>query len=374
MPGVHKNTVAIFRDLRRLMMGAVLDSGDEGYVSAISIDNSRVSHEPILVVQPKNTDDVQKVIGYCASNDIRLTVKSGGHSANGYCLNSVGIVLDLVQMNSIKYSDDHNDLIVEAGIRWIDVYNFLKHEGDQRIVVGGGCPGVGVGGFLLGGGYSFLSRSLGLGSDNIEEIDLVAPDGRVYSVGPQSKDKNEKDLFWSMQGGGGGNFAIVTKFRLKLRKVHHPLMVGQVVFPFYRIDEVLSFYDKWSARLPNEMAVYGMMRNFSDPRNGGRPILTLRFTPIFNGPYEMGVEKLQPLLKLGPISSEFHAMTLPQWESFIGSATQVRGSSAYIRSVVMKEKCMAGAADVFKAHMARRPSQDSYIVWTQTGGAMKSFP
>lgn len=365
-----RNKTALFKDLSKQIEGAVLDNGDEGYFSTINIDNSRISLEPELVVRPQHTLDVSNVLKYCnGKNCIPLTVKSGGHSATGYCLNAEGIVLDLARLSHIRYSTNRSHLIVGAGARWIDVYRFLHEHQDKRIVVGGGCPGVGVAGFLLGGGFSFLSRSFGLGSDNVDGIEVVTTAGNVHVIGRKSRGA-EKDLFWAMQGGGGGNFAVATEFRLRLREVHHPLMVGQIVFPFYRIEEILEFYDNWIAdkSIPDGLAVYGMMRTFPDPRNDGKPILTLQFTPIFNGPYQQGINAVKKLLALRPITSEFHAMTLPEWENFIGSATKVAGNSAYIRSVVMEKKRMAGASQVFKKYMVRRPSPNSFIVWTHTGG------
>ncbi len=353
----------VFRDISSLIDGVVLDSGDPGYSETCTIDNGRVNHEPSLVVRPQHTKDVAALVKYCVTNSIRFTVKSGGHSANGYSLNSDGIVIDLVYMNEIRYVGKQS-LEVGAGTRWIAVYDFLRERRDRHIIVGGGCPGVGIGGFLLGGGFSFLSRSFGLGSDNVNEMEFVAADGSVHTVNAEKT----PDLFWALRGGGGGNFGIVTKFNIRLREVHDPLMVGQVAFPFHRIDEILEFYDKWVPTLPNEMAVYGMMREYPDPRRAGEPFLALRFTPIFNGPYADGIQLLQPLLKLRPITSEFHAMTLPEWEQFIGSATIVEGRSAYIRSVVVEKNKMHQATPVFRKHMAFRPTPASFIVWTHLGG------
>lgn len=363
----------IVRELAPHIQGVVLDAGDAGYNETIALDNSRISHEPIVVVRPDNSNDIRQTLMFCQKHTLPLTTKSGGHSANGYSLNSLGVVLDLVRMNKIEYVG-RNEIRVEAGARWIEIYNFLKAMGDHRIVVGGGCPTVGVGGFLLGAGFSFLSRSLGLGSDNITSLNIVTADGQERKISRRSRVRGKRDLFWALQGGGGGNFGVVTEFVLKLRNVADPLMVGQIVFPFHRIRKILQFYDQWAPHLPNEMAVYGMMRNFPDPRNNNKPIFSLRFTPIFNGNFKKGIGLLEPLLELGPITAEFHAMTLPEWENFIGSATRVRGSSAYIKSVVMKKSQLHNAYRTFQYFMSRRPSENSYIVWTHTGGKVTSGP
>ena len=361
---------AVLRDLSSKTSGAVLDSSDLGYADSRKIDNGRIIHDPFLIAQPNDANDVSAIVKYCVKQDIRFTTKSGGHSANGYALNSEGIVIDLLRLGDVAYAGPKNSTLdVGAGARWIKVYDFLRERQDPGIVVGGGCPGVGVGGFLLGGGYSFLSRSFGLGSDNVKSAEVVLADGTIDTV---SAEKN-KDLFWGLCGSGGGNFAVTTKFNIQRREVHDPLMVGQIVFPFYRNEEILKIYDKFVQTLPKEMAVYGMMRDFPDPRKRGRPILTLRFTPIFNGPYAKGIELLKPLLDLKPITSEFHAMTLPEWEQFIGSATLVEGRSAYIRSVVLEKGQLHKAYKVFMKHMSRRPSPDSFIVWTHTGGEVAAL-
>ena len=367
------NAYEIIRELGPQIQGALMDSGDQGYAETIAIDNSRVTREPLVVVRPDNASDISTTLQFCQQNNVPLTTKSGGHSATGYALNNLGIVLDLVRLNHIEYVGQ-DEVRVGAGTRWIEVYDFLHARGDRRIIVGGGCPTVGVGGFLLGAGFSFLSRSLGLGSDNISALKIVTANGEERNIKRSSKNKHDQDLFWALQGGGGGNFGVVTEFTLKLREVHEPLMVGQIAFPFFRIEEILPFYDKFAASLPNEMALYGMMRNFPDPRNNNQDIFTLRFTPVYNGKFEDGIKLLEPLLAKQPFLAEFYAMTLPEWENFIGSATQVKGHAAYIKSVVMKKNQMHKATRVFMEHMAIRPSQDSYIVWTHTGGAIKDGP
>lgn len=48
-------------------------------------------------------------------------------------------------------------------------------------IEGGTCPTVGVGGFVLGGGYGFFSRKYGLAIDNLLEIEIVVPTGTGVS-------------------------------------------------------------------------------------------------------------------------------------------------------------------------------------------------
>ncbi|PWU19927.1 MAG: hypothetical protein C5B50_05710 [Verrucomicrobia bacterium] len=372
----------IRRDLAGKITGRVLLAGDEGFSGSLAIDNGRVSLRPFIVALPGSTQDVASIVSYCHELGVPLTTKAGGHSAAGYCLNSEGVVLDLGDMNNVTLSKDGTKISIEAGTRWIKVYDFLRDLQSPYTVIGGGCAGVGVAGFTLGGGYSFISRSYGLGCDNVNGMQFVSPcgnildvDNKLFTDAKRKKDTDSVELYRALRGAGGGNFGIVTRIDLQLQKTNVPRpTMGQITFPFYRINEILEFYNKWVLTLPNEMAVYGMMRNFPDPRFGGRSSLALRFTPVYNGKFTDAVDLLKPLMALGPNDVELYTMTLPQWEDFVGTSTQVKGRSAYIRSLVFAPKTLTNdVAEICKYYFGRSLSDDSFIVWTHTGGRIRDF-
>jgi len=62
-------------------------------------------------------------------------------------------------------------------------------------VVGGRIQGVGVGGVILGGGYSWLTSRHGLAIDNMIEYELVQPNGNVVLV----NDHSYPDLFFGLK-------------------------------------------------------------------------------------------------------------------------------------------------------------------------------
>lgn len=63
-------------------------------------------------------------------------------------------------------------------------------------IVGGGAGTVGVGGYLTGGGHSWLSMTYGMAADQVLEIEMVTPGGDILVV---NECQNE-DLFWAMRG------------------------------------------------------------------------------------------------------------------------------------------------------------------------------
>src|SRR5208337_3088379 len=75
----------------------------------------------------------------------------------------------------------------------------------------GSSPDVGVVGYTIGGGMSWLGRAYGLSANNVEAIEMVTADGRLVRADACT----EPDLFWALRG-GGGSFGVVTAIELRL--------------------------------------------------------------------------------------------------------------------------------------------------------------
>lgn len=202
---------------RASLQGDLVMPGHEHYVRATRVDNGRIQQSPAFVVFAKAVEDVVYSIKAAKTAGLPLHIKAGGHSYAGYALHTGGVLLDLSPMKFISLSGEI--VTVEMGVVWSDLYGFLQNAGTDHIPVGGGCTSVGVAGFVLGGGYSFVSRSYSLGCDSLVSATIVTADGAVRRVAADSASTKERDLFWACQGGGGGNFGVVVQMQLR---VHRP--------------------------------------------------------------------------------------------------------------------------------------------------------
>jgi FAD/FMN-containing dehydrogenase len=339
------------------------------YADAVAIDNGRVQLAPGFIVQVNSTADVVACLRHAAKHGLRFTVKGGGHSATGYSLNSGGMVIDLSLLTDIRLDRERKVVTVQMGARWYQVYTYLQQSGTGLIPIGGGCPTVGIPGFVQGGGYSFVSRSYGMSCDNLRAVTLVLADGTVRTVGADS-DGEDRALFWALRGGGGGNWGVVLSMDIA---VHAPatekMLTAQLRFSAERAQQVIGFYNTWVETLPDAMAAYGIWGNSPDPAHPGQDIPTFGFTIIYNGDFAEGARLLQPLLEQSPLTVAINALTLPQFELINGASTLVKGRSAYIRAGVMPAEAFTPAAiAVFQKYMACAPSPDSFLVWTHAGG------
>ncbi|PVH74286.1 FAD-binding domain-containing protein [Cadophora sp. DSE1049] len=164
---------------------------------------------PLCIVHPTSSEDVSKAIKIISQHTCIFAIKSGGHAMfPGGSTAPGGIVLDLQLLNGLELSEDRGTLFLGTGNRWGAVYEFLMPW--NLTVVGGRVGDVGVGGFLLGGGISFISRRYGWGCDNVRNYEIVLANGTITNISYASN----PDLYFALRG-GGKNFGIVTRFDLE---------------------------------------------------------------------------------------------------------------------------------------------------------------
>ena len=136
-------------------------------------------------------------------------------------------MLDVAGFNQTSLDMEAKTLTVGSGQIWINLYNLVLSTNSSLVPIGGGCPTVGVSGFTQGGGISFISRSYGLGADNVLSMSLVMANGTAVVLDVPTLDENPYDpatdlpdspeaLLWALRGGGGGNWGVLTELTLQL--------------------------------------------------------------------------------------------------------------------------------------------------------------
>lgn len=127
----------------------------------------------------------------------------------------------------------------------VNVEDFMKtvldEYGYSSIVASAG--GVGMGGFILGGGYGLQSRMYGLAIDNVVSLNVTLPSG-------ESKEnvRDGNDLFWALLGSGGGNIGVVTSFEYRVYPSLDIKLAATVKVP---LSEMTQFLQRLADNEPN---------------------------------------------------------------------------------------------------------------------------
>lgn len=122
-------------------------------------------HKPACLVLPQSAEEVAAVVKVLNKYpDVRFAVKSGGHDPNlGHASVQDGVLISTKDLAGVTYDAEKQLAYVKPGGEWNDVIGVLDTEGVA--IVGGRLGLVGVGGYLLQGGISFLSSQYGLAAD-----------------------------------------------------------------------------------------------------------------------------------------------------------------------------------------------------------------
>ncbi|KAF8267728.1 FAD-binding domain-containing protein [Lactarius quietus] len=152
-------------------------------------------------VEPGSAQDVGLIIQILGKTRTPFGVKSGGHAINRGFSSTSGVQISLARFDTFKVNTESQTVELGPSLLWDDVYERLDPYGVT--VIGGRIPGVGVGGLILGGGYSYRSNEYGLAIDNVVAYELVLPNGTVTTVTAAND-----DLWFALRG-------IVTKFTVK---------------------------------------------------------------------------------------------------------------------------------------------------------------
>ncbi len=282
-------------DLSGISLAGRLATQDESdWDEARQTWNIVADQQPAAVAFVEGPDDVSKVVRFAADNDLRVVGQSTGHGA--VALGPVGdtIVIKTERMRRVEVDGDAQTARVEAGALALDVGEAAQAKG--LCSMPGSSPDVGVVGFTLGGGLSWLGRKYGFACNRVMAIELVTADGEARRVDAD----NEGDLFWALRG-GGGSYAIVTALHVALLP-HSELYAGTIIFPAEVGADAVRTYRDWAATQPDEVtSIVRFLRppplpDVPEPLRD-RPLLTIGVASI--GSEAEGRERVAPLREIG---------------------------------------------------------------------------
>lgn len=197
------------------MTGRVTLPGDDAYDAERRPWNLSVDQRPIAVAHPAGIADLRALLTAARGNGATVAVQPNGHGASGALDDA--ILVRTAAFDRLEIDPDARTAVLGAGVQWGAVIAALRGTG--LAVPSGTSPVVCAAGYLLGGGHSWLSRSVGLGAQSLRAAWLLRPDGSHGRVDGAS----DPDTMWALRG-AGGVVGIVTELEIDL--VEAPALCG----------------------------------------------------------------------------------------------------------------------------------------------------
>ena len=139
---------------------------------------------PDEVIYASSAEDVIAAVNRAKERGLTVGVRSGGHGWSGNHVRDGGVLLDLSAMTKFSVDKQNMTAIVEPALSGSTLLTKLMKE--NLFFPVGHCKGVGLGGYLLQGGFGWNGRALGLACESVLAIDYVDADGKKQQYEPDS--------------------------------------------------------------------------------------------------------------------------------------------------------------------------------------------
>lgn len=210
--------------------------GDTPYEVLRKGFNKRIEKYPFAIAKCTTTEEVSQAVAFGIKNNLAISIKSGGHSFEGFSSNNDGLVIDLSSMNEISWENE-NTINVGPGCKISHLYEVILPK--KKLLAAGSCGGVGVGGLTLGGGYGLFARKYGLTCDSLFEITMVDGKGNIINS------NDDPELLWACKGGGNGNFGVITSMKFSLNDAPDFLQSFRFTIKKINAQRAMGVLEKW---------------------------------------------------------------------------------------------------------------------------------
>lgn len=172
---------------------------------------------PLLVVFPKSTEEVSRVIRLCSTYKIPVVTRGAGSGTQGGAATVFGgLVLDLSRMDKIITIDKSSMVLTaQAGINGGVLEEKLNAEGVMLAHYPSSAAIASLGGYLAARGSGVMSTRYGKAEDMVLSMTVVLPDGTILDtlhVPNHAAGPGLLQLFV----GAEGTLGVITEVRIRI--------------------------------------------------------------------------------------------------------------------------------------------------------------
>lgn len=184
-----------------------------------------VPYKPSVIARPQTADDVAAIVTHCANNDIPFVVRGGGHDVQARSTVPDILQIDMRDINYVNVTPGKETAVIGGGVVLGKLLEQLEEH--QLMAPTGTVYSVGYVGWATLGGYGPLSPRFGLGIDQIMGATVINAQGKAVVA--------DKKLLEAIRG-GGGSMGIIVEMTIKV----YPLQEVMMACPTARLPNVVN--------------------------------------------------------------------------------------------------------------------------------------
>lgn len=231
-------------------------AGSAKYATARQIQNGRLDIRPLAIAYCESVDDIVQCIRWATRARIPISVRGGGHDYEGFSLCEGGLAIDVSRYRKLSVNEHRPIVRLGAGADVGTMYHALARS--KLTLPAGTCHSVGLAGLTAGGGFGLMGRRYGLLCDRLVRVMLVDADGNLRD---SSTDRYGEDVLWASQGGGGGNFGVLSDLFYEPIPLPDEVVLYSLTWEWPFAGEILERWMPWAHAQPEEHASICLLSN-----------------------------------------------------------------------------------------------------------------
>jgi glycolate oxidase len=182
-------------------------------------DGSVVKGQPEIVVFPRTTEDVSRIVKLAAAFQVPIVGRGAGTGLSGGALaRSGGLMIVFARMNKILEIDlEDRRAVVQPGVVNLDITRAVEHADYYYAPDPSSQKSCTIGGNVAENSGGPHTLAYGITTNHVTALELVLPDGEIVRIGSKQGDAPGYDLC-GLFVGSEGTLALVTEITLKLSR------------------------------------------------------------------------------------------------------------------------------------------------------------
>jgi glycolate oxidase len=172
---------------------------------------------PLLVVLPRTTDQVSRILKWCGENQVRVVPRGAGTSLSGGALPlEDGILLGMARFNRVLDIDLENRCcVVQPGVTNLAITRAVEADGFYYAPDPSSQIACSIGGNVAENSGGVHCLKYGLTTNNVLGVEMVLMSGEVIRLGGKSLDAAGYDLLGVVVG-SEGLLGVVTEVTVRI--------------------------------------------------------------------------------------------------------------------------------------------------------------
>lgn len=180
------------------------------------------NNRPHIIVYPDSTEHVSGVLKVANKYRIPIIANSGLTSLEGQNMHTRGpysISVSFDNLNKVlDFHPDDLDVVVQPGVGWQELDDFLKDEPEGKHLIFGPDPGIGaaIGGMVATSASGTNAYKYGTMKENVVNLTVVLADGKVLKTKQRPRKSSAGYDLTRLFIGSEGTLGIITEITVKL--------------------------------------------------------------------------------------------------------------------------------------------------------------